>query len=204
MKTVAFDDLARLPVARDYEAAFRKATGVSLTMVPPDGRRRIPLEGGQNPFCALVSQTHEGCKACGDTESVAMQRAALKQAPQQVYCYAGLTIVAVPVLIGGQHVATLLSGQVLRREPTQRDFAMVAKMLGDGLSCRRRKEGAAGVFCHPCRDGGAVPSDRGVADRVRSATGRVGQPACHGLVKRRAASGGSGQGVCPSPCRRKN
>ena len=149
VKTVAFDDLVRLPVARDYRAAFRKATGVSLTMVPPDGQRRAAFGGGQNPFCALVSQTPEGCKACGDTESVALQRAALKQAPQQVYCYAGLTIVAVPVLIGGQHVATLLSGQVLRREPTQRDFALVAKMLGDGLSAEDEKKARQAYFSTP-------------------------------------------------------
>jgi AraC-like DNA-binding protein len=41
-----------------------------------------------------------------------------------------LTVVAVPVLIGGVHLATLMSGQVFRREPTQRDFSMVMKMLG--------------------------------------------------------------------------
>jgi len=35
----------------------------------------------------------------------------------------------VPVVIGGRHVATLMSGQVFRREPTQRDFLMVARML---------------------------------------------------------------------------
>ena len=40
--------------------------------------------------------------------------------------------VAVPVVIGGNHVATLMSGQVFRREPTERDFLMVVRMLGGG------------------------------------------------------------------------
>lgn len=150
VKTVAFDDLVRLPVARDYEAAFRKATGVSLTIVPADGTHRSGVFGaGQNPFCVVVSQTPEGCKACGEAESVVLQRAALKQASQQVHCYAGLTIVAVPVLIGGQHVATLLSGQVLRREPTQRDFAIVANMMGDGLSAEAEKRARQAYFATP-------------------------------------------------------
>ena len=148
VRTVSFNDLVRLPVARDYEAAFRKATGVSLMIVPPDGQRRGAVGGGQNPFCALVSQTPEGCRACAETESVTLQRAVLKQVSQQV-CYAGLTIMAVPVLIGGQHVATLLSGQVLRREPTQRDFAMVAKMLGDGLSVGTEKKARQAYFATP-------------------------------------------------------
>jgi AraC-like DNA-binding protein len=51
-------------------------------------------------------------------------------ATQQINCFAGLTEVAVPVMVGGRHVATLMSGQVLRREPTERDFKMVAAMLG--------------------------------------------------------------------------
>ena len=167
VRTVTFDALVRLPVARDYEAAFRKATGVSLMIVPPDGRRRGAVGGGENPFCALVSQTPKGCRACenpfcalvsrtpkgcracAEIESVTLQRSVLKQVPQQVYCYAGLTIMAVPVLIGGQHVATLLSGQVLRREPTQRDFAMVAKMLGDGLSVGAEKKARQAYFATP-------------------------------------------------------
>ena len=51
---------------------------------------------------------------------------------EQVNCFAGLTDVAVPVVIRGRHVATLMSGQVFRREPTQRDFAMIPKILGKG------------------------------------------------------------------------
>jgi AraC-like DNA-binding protein len=43
-------------------------------------------------------------------------------------------VVAAPVIVGGKHVATLLSGQIFRREPTERDFQMVIKMLGEELS----------------------------------------------------------------------
>jgi AraC-like DNA-binding protein len=56
-----------------------------------------------------------------------------KLAFQQVSCFAGLTDVAVPVVVGGEHMATLMSGQVFRRQPTERDFLMVIKMLkGEG------------------------------------------------------------------------
>jgi AraC-like DNA-binding protein len=72
-----------------------------------------------------------------------LSRVTRKLAPQQIHCFAGLTVVAMPVLLGHRHVATLLSGQVFRREPTERDFAMVAKMLdgeanGDWLKKARR------------------------------------------------------------------
>jgi AraC-like DNA-binding protein/ligand-binding sensor protein len=135
MKEVAFDDLARLPMVQYYEAAFRKATGVSLKVVSPDeAAPRMSFGPLDNAFCSLVASTPQGCAACMETEVRARRSAAIKRSPQQLHCHAGLTIMAVPVVAGGRHVATLLSGQVFRREPTQRDFNLVVKMIGGGLN----------------------------------------------------------------------
>jgi AraC-like DNA-binding protein/ligand-binding sensor protein len=130
-----FDTLVRLPVVQYYETAFRKATGVSLMLVPPEGPGQRPLNAsGESSFCRLVAGLPTGCAACQETEARAQRSAARRRAPQQIHCYAGLTVVAVPVLVGGTHVATLMSGQVFRRDPTQRDFNMVVKMLGSGIN----------------------------------------------------------------------
>jgi AraC-like DNA-binding protein/ligand-binding sensor protein len=131
MKPLAFDDLARLPVVQFYETAFRKATGVSLKVVPPEatpGHRSFAAEA--NGFCRLMASLPAGCATCSQAEQQVVRSAARKRCLQQVYCYAGLTVVAAPVMVDGRHVATLLSGQVFRREPTERDFSLVLKMLG--------------------------------------------------------------------------
>jgi AraC-like DNA-binding protein/ligand-binding sensor protein len=133
VRPLAFEDLARLPVVDSYESAFRKATGVSLKIVPPEGSA-ARRNSGVNPFCSLVAATPGGCTACFETESRAQRIVARKLGTQQLYCYAGLTVVAAPVIVDGRHVATLLSGQVFRREPTERDFGMVMKMLGNDLA----------------------------------------------------------------------
>ena len=73
-----------------------------------------------------------GCAACLETETRDATQCGEEASLAAIHCYAGLTVVAVPVLSGGRHVATVMSGQVFRREPTQRDFTMVAKMLGAG------------------------------------------------------------------------
>ena len=150
MKEVAFGDLARLPVVQYYEAAFRKATGVSLKVVSPD-EAALHLSFGplDNPFCSLVASTPRGCAACLETEARARRSAAIKRVPQQFHCYAGLTVIAVPVIAGGLHVATLLSGQVFRREPTQRDFSMVTKMIGGGLNGDWEKKARKAYFETP-------------------------------------------------------
>jgi len=135
MKPLAFETLVRLPMVQYYETAFRKATGASLKVIPPDGPGQRPdLAPVDSPFCRLVAGVPAGCAACRETEARAQCSAARKRVPQQIHCYAGLTVVAVPVLAGATHVATLMSGQVFRREPTQRDFNMVMKMLGGGLN----------------------------------------------------------------------
>jgi len=133
MKALIFEDLARLPVVGHYETAFRKATGVTLKLVPPGGSESIRNFGAaENPFCALAASTPAGCALCAEAEMRVRRVAARKLSSHQIYCYAGLTVMAAPVLVAGQHVATLLSGKVFRREPTERDFLMVEKMLEGG------------------------------------------------------------------------
>jgi AraC-like DNA-binding protein/ligand-binding sensor protein len=131
--TRAFEAFVRLPIVRQYVSAFSKATGVALEVVPPDGtENHLSLAPKPESFCSLVAATPQGCAACLATQAQALRSAARKLLPQQIPCHAGLTLVAVPVVVGGAHTATLLSGQVFRREPTERDFLMVIQMLGGG------------------------------------------------------------------------
>lgn len=74
---------------------------------------------------------------------------ARRLSPQQIHCFAGLTVVAVPIMVGGRHVATLISGQVFRREPTQRDFALILRMLDAGPGSAWAKELRESFFDTP-------------------------------------------------------
>lgn len=131
MKDPTFEQLAALPLLQHYEKAFRKATGVSLKLLPPDEKmRRANLRQSENPFCALVSGTPAGCAACLETQRCIEKSTAAELVAQQVYCFAGLTDIAIPVMIAGRHVATLLSGQIFRREPTRQDFERMLKKIG--------------------------------------------------------------------------
>src|SRR5260221_11289063 len=134
VKPLTFESLARLPVVGFYEAAFRKATGVSLRVIPPECDPQRDIRPRGNDFCDQIASTPTGCVSCREAEERAQRGAARNLTTRQIYCYAGLTVVAAPVIVGGNHVATLLSGQIFRREPTERDFEMVVKMLGEGLN----------------------------------------------------------------------
>lgn len=150
MKSVTYDDLAALPLLQNYEKAFSQATKVSLKLLPPDElRRRANLRQSENPFCALVASTPAGCAACLKTQHSIEQSTGRELAPQQVYCFAGLTDIAIPVMVGQQHVATLLSGQIFRRKPLPGDFEMAMKKIGGPLDKGWIKKARQAYFATP-------------------------------------------------------
>ena len=131
VKSLEFADLARLPVIGVYEEAFRKATGVSLKVVPPaEPAARLAYGKHENPLCTLLTGTQIGCLGCLEVQRRAQRAIGNGAKALQFDCLAGMTDVAVPVFAAGRHVATLMCGQVFRREPTERDYKMVVKMAG--------------------------------------------------------------------------
>jgi AraC-like DNA-binding protein len=147
---LAFDDLIRLPVIAFYEAAFSKATGVPLKVVAPDEPdRRLCFGSEENAFCASISGTGAGCAACLESQTRVQRMVARTLKPQQISCFAGLTDVAVPVLVGGRHVATMMSGQVFRREPTERDFRLIASMVNLSAGSDAEQRARAAYFATP-------------------------------------------------------
>ncbi len=150
MKPLDFDDVTRLPVVGFYEAAFRKATGVTLKIVPPgECALGADFHHGGNAFCAVAACSAASATACLDAESKLRHSVSRRQCRQQSYCYAGLTVVAQPVMVGSRHVATLMSGQIFRREPTERDFQLITKMLGSGVDAEWVKRARKAYFETP-------------------------------------------------------
>lgn len=131
MNTCSFSDLARLPIVQRFEEAFRGAMGVPVRLFPPDvPTQRLSLGFFENPLCTFVGRSAQVCQCCVVAQSRVQRAVAKHLALQQVSCQAGLTEVAVPVIVGLRHVATLLSGQIFRREPTERDFELLVQSLG--------------------------------------------------------------------------
>ena len=124
--------LAQLPLVSRYQEAFCRATGVTLKLMPagvPSGH--LPSGEKQNAFCHIISGNECVGEACWASEAEAQRRAGLSLSPATVRCFAGLQVVAAPVVLGGRHVATWMGGQVFFRKPTRADFNRVAKQLAE-------------------------------------------------------------------------
>ena len=127
-----FEALARSTLAREYGKSFQHATGLSVELVPSGQPAQLfSFQQKENPFCSLMAQSTGSCMACQQAHTALQQRLVENPVPQMIYCFAGLTEFAVPIKVGGEHVATLLGGQVFQRKPTQAQFMRLVKQLSD-------------------------------------------------------------------------
>ena len=128
--TAVYDALVRSTLARDYENAFQQATSLPVELVPSSELTRFfSSKRRENAFCRLMAQFPGSCTACEQVHTQLQQQTADSLVPQTMFCFAGLAEFAVPVVVDGQHVATLLGGQVFQRKPTQAQFARLAQHL---------------------------------------------------------------------------
>ncbi len=129
-REVDFQRLAGLPLVQEYEEAFRKLTGLTLQLLPLAGAGLdLPLGTCERGFCRLMAAHASAAAVCFREEAGAQCLAGRTGAAQTVRCFAGLSVVAVPVLAAGQHVATWLAGRVFSEQPTRADFEQLARQL---------------------------------------------------------------------------
>ena len=115
------EGLARVPLVRQALLEFRRVTGLAAVLVPPSAPERSIRFGAQEPeYCRLGARLGEaGCQDCYQTQLGLFRRLEKKLRPQQVCCQAGLVLLAVPIVAGGEHVGTVVAGKVrVQRGPS--------------------------------------------------------------------------------------
>ena len=130
MNQSLFEALARSRIVRNYVDSFPVATGFVLKLQPATGNREmIPFGGEANPFCNRVACSPEAKEVCETTFRTIRDQVAGTLVPGRSCCFAGLTHVAIPVISGGEHIATIYGGQLMVQKPTKQAFEKVARKL---------------------------------------------------------------------------
>lgn len=130
MSRVTYEILAKLPLVEKYEKAFRRATGVALKLVPAGAPAdQFAQATKQNPFCQVLASKRAAEENCCHCEAEIQRRVGRTLASRTLRCFAGLEVVAAPVIVEGRHLATWIGGQVLCRKPTRASFMGVARQL---------------------------------------------------------------------------
>lgn len=120
--------LSETALYKDYEKAFREATGLPLAIRPARAYHQVlqKHEGG-NPFCMLLARTNAGCANCLKIQADLEQAAGME--PESLHCFAGLCDSAVPIRVGGELIAFLQTGQILLHQPNQEEFSRTTRQL---------------------------------------------------------------------------
>ena len=132
MSAAVYDALASSQLLSDIEGSFRDATGLSLNLLRSDDSLVLPPREQENPFCRIMATNASTCAACLRVQRELQTRLRHKLSPHQVRCFAGMTDLAVSVVVGGEHVATLLGGQVFQQKPRRQQFDRVVRRMREG------------------------------------------------------------------------
>jgi AraC-like DNA-binding protein len=134
-------------ILHTHRTAYRRATGMPFSVSPPGAPRPPPVCG--RTFCALIGGTPTGCARCQEAHGELKRLAESQGQSAHAECFAGLTELAVPVVSDGRHVATLWSGQVFRRVPSEEDFVRASAPFRSELCPGGMHEARLVYFARP-------------------------------------------------------
>jgi AraC-like DNA-binding protein/ligand-binding sensor protein len=108
---------------------LRRLMGTADALTSSSSRLLAMSDQGPDPrYCSLIhDHGRREAESCGISDKAAEKRVRRTGKPQVYRCHAGLVDIGVPVFSEGQHIATLLTGQVLNRPPTTEGFVQIRK-----------------------------------------------------------------------------
>lgn len=122
-------DLIDINFLQELQDTFAKTMGIaSLTI---DDKGPITKPSNFTEFCGnFIRQNSLGGKRCNECD-IEGGRLALEKGEPVIYtCHAGLTHLVVPIIVAGQHIASILGGQFSNKAPNEEHFRQIAKELG--------------------------------------------------------------------------
>lgn len=117
-KLLNFVDIKTL---KDILDAFTETTGLMANIVDIDGRSIFSRASLSNccKFCRIIYGMDGGLRRCRGAYKRAGRQAAIFGEPYIFRCPSGLIEWAAPIIIEGQHLGTIICGQVLMWQPEE-------------------------------------------------------------------------------------
>lgn len=128
-KNINLLDIIDIKFLQEFQDFFAKTMGVASITVDKNGP--ITKPSNFTDFCIKYTrESKEGFKRCNACDIKWGEMAAKSGKPVIYTCHSGLTDFAVPIIVGGEHVASILGGQILTHKPDENQFRALARELG--------------------------------------------------------------------------
>lgn len=114
---------------QSLQDAFAEATGMAA--LATDSTGAVTRLSNPTDFCMKLTRTSNiGCERCNKCDLQGGAEASRTGMPSVYYCHGGLVDFAAPIIVNGQHIGSLIGGQVLTEEPDDEKFRGIARQIG--------------------------------------------------------------------------
>lgn len=114
---------------QSLQDAFSAATGMAALATDDTGA--VTEGSGFTDFCMnYTRKSPVGCERCNQCDLRGGAEASKTGKPSVYYCHGGLVDFAAPIIVNGQHIGSLIGGQVLPEEPDEDKFRKIAQDIG--------------------------------------------------------------------------
>ncbi|WP_041668875.1 PocR ligand-binding domain-containing protein [Acetobacterium woodii] len=129
-KNKRLSDLVDIKTLQEILDAFTTTTGLMANIVDVEGVSIFPRKGIKKccKFCRIIYSLEGGKNRCQAAYKRAGKQAALFGEPYIFRCPSGLIEWAAPIVLNGEHVGTIICGQVLMWEPEEFFWIELRKM----------------------------------------------------------------------------
>ncbi len=109
---------------KELEMVFYKTTGMvfSYSDLESEGDFEFFPAQGRVAFCKIIQSAPGGRKRCFQSDSRGTRKTREKGRPSIYRCHAGLIDATVPLIVEGEFIGTLLTGQVITETPNEKYF----------------------------------------------------------------------------------
>lgn len=129
LNNISLLDVIDRETLQALQDAFADATGMAALATDDSGA--VTELSNPTDFCMnLTRKSREGCERCNKCDLQGGSEASRTGRPAVYYCHGGLVDFAAPIIVNGQHIGSLIGGQVLTEKPDEAKFRKIAREIG--------------------------------------------------------------------------
>ncbi len=130
---LSFKDIENLGILKRFQELLFNLTGLIFDFVNIEAKPSVCLKAASkfSPFCQLIYSSPRGFEACKKCDIHFVKDCVLKREPIIYKCHLGLAEILVPLIIRGNVIGCLASGQFLTLESRGRQFQKIRKTLSN-------------------------------------------------------------------------
>ncbi len=129
LNNITLLDVVDRDTLQALQDAFAEATGMAA--LATDNTGSVTQLSNPTDFCMnLTRKSRVGCDRCNKCDLEGGAEANRTGRPSVYYCHGGLVDFAAPIIVNGQHIGSLIGGQVLTEKPDEAKFRQIARDIG--------------------------------------------------------------------------